>query len=141
MRNAIGKIIIIFAFLLIIPINVFADSCDYTTKAELNKFAYKVKAEYEFKTSDDGSTYFDVVIYNIVEDIYINYKSGEESRDSIGTNVAYIDTNSGTYRFSIPIPTNPYKYTFTVMTTKSGCEGVLRTFTLTIPIRNHDMYF
>lgn len=141
MRNVLGFLILGIISLFVIPNNVFADSCDYKTKAQLNKYAFNVKAEYEFKKREDGSTYFDIVIYNIVEDIYINYKSELEGNASIGTNVNYGESNSGTYRFSIPIPNESFDYIFYVRTTKEGCSGDLRKFNLSIPIRNayHDL--
>lgn len=141
MRNVLGFLILGMVSLFVIPNNVFADSCDYKVKAQLNKYAFNVKAEYEFKKNEDGSTYFDVIIYNIVPDIYINYKSELEGRTSIGKNVIYEETNSGTYKFSIPIPSQPFDYIIYVRTAKEGCAGDLRKFNLSIPIRNsyHDL--
>lgn len=141
MRNVLGFLILGLVSLFVIPDYVFADSCDYKEKAQLNKYAFNVKAEYEFKKNEDGSTYFDIIIYNIVPDIYVNYKSELEGRTSIGTNVIYEETNSGTYKFSIPIPTQSFDYTIYVRTAKEGCSGDLRKFNLSIPIRNsyHDL--
>lgn len=141
MRNVLGCFILsIISLFIVIPVN--AEDCDYRVKAELNKYAFNVRADYEFKTADDGSTYFDIVIYNIVENIYINYKSGLDGINSIGTNVSLSDTSNGAYRFSIPIPTKSYEYTFIVRSTIEGCSGDLRKFKLTIPIRNkyYDSY-
>ncbi len=141
MKKVLGFLILGLVSLFVIPTNVFADSCDYKLKAQLNKYAFNVKAEYEFKRSEDGNTYFDIVIYNIVEDIYVNYKSESEGNSSIGTNVTYAASNSGTYRFSIPIPNKSFDYVFYVRTTKEGCAGDLRKFNLSIPVRNsyHDL--
>lgn len=141
MRNVLVFLILSLFSLFVIPENVFADSCDYKQKAQLNKYAFNVKAEYEFKKNEDGSTYFDIIVYNIVSDIYVNYKSELEGNSSIGTNINYEATNSGTYRFSIPIPSKSFDYIFYVRTTKEGCAGDLRKFSLSIPIRNsyHDL--
>ena len=141
MKKVLGFLILGLVSLFVIPANVFADTCDYKLKAQLNKYAFNVKAEYEFKRSEDGNTYFDIVIYNIVEDIYVNYKSESEGNSSIGTNVTYAASNSGTYRFSIPIPNKSFDYVFYVRTTKEGCAGDLRKFNLSIPVRNsyHDL--
>ena len=63
MRNVLVFLFLGFISLFVIPTNVFADSCDYKLKAQLNKYAFNVKAQYEFKKNEDGSTYFDIVIY------------------------------------------------------------------------------
>lgn len=141
MKNVLGFLILGLFSLFVIPDNVFANSCDYKLKAQLNKYAFNVKAEYEFKKNEDGSTYFDIVVYNIVSDIYINYKSESEGNNSIGTNITYEESNSGTYKFSIPIPSKSFNYIFYVRTTKEGCAGDLRKFSLAIPVRNeyHDL--
>lgn len=141
MRNVLVFLILSLFSLFVIPESVFADSCDYKLKAQLNKYAFNVKAEYEFKKNEDGNTYFNVILYNIVPDIYINYKSELEGNSSIGTNVNYEATNGGTYEFSIPIPSKSFDYIFYIRTTKEGCAGDLRKFNLSIPIRNsyHDL--
>lgn len=141
MKKFLGCFILsIISLFIVSPVN--AEECDYRVKANLNKYAFNVKADYEFKESGDGTTYFDIVIYNIVDDIYVNYKSGLDDKSSMGINVSSMDATNGTYRFSIPIPTKSYKYTFVVRTTIEGCAGDLRKFTLTIPVRNiyHDTY-
>lgn len=139
MKNVLEFFILsIISLFIVIPVN--AEECDYGVKANLNKKAFNVQADYEFQTAGDGSTYFDIIIYNIVEEIYVNYQSELEGKNSMGTNVSLNDATNGTYRFSIPIPTKSYEYTFTIRTTIDGCSGDLRKFTLTIPIRNkyHD---
>lgn len=136
MKNVLGFFILsIISLFVFIPVH--AEECDYGIKANLNKSAFNVQANYEFKTAEDGSTYFDIIIYNIVEGIYVNYQSGLEGRNSVGTNVSLNDTTNGTYRFSIPIPTKSYEYTFIVRSTIEGCSGDLRKFTLKVPIRNN----
>ncbi len=140
MKNVLGCFILsIVSLFMVLPVN--AEECDYRVKANLNKNAFNVRADYEFKTANDGSTYFEISIYNVVDNIYVNYKSELEGKNSTGTNVSFIDTIDGTYRFSIPIPTKSYNLDFIVRTTVAGCSGDLRRFSLTIPIRNkyHDI--
>lgn len=141
MKNVLGFLILCVVSLFTVHVNALEQTCDFQKRAELNKYAFNVKAEYEFKKRDDGSTYFDIVLYNIVDSIYVNYKSENEGNDSAGVNVAAANTDNGTYRFSIPIPTSSFDYNFVVRTLDTGCPGNLRRFTLTIPIRNsfHDL--
>lgn len=141
MKKKLGYFILsIISLFIVSPVN--AEECDYGIKADLNKYAFNVKADYEFKDSGDGTTTIDIVIYNIVDDIYINYKSGIDDKASMGTNISSIDAANGTYRFNVPIPKKTYKYTFVVRTTIEGCAGDLRKFTLDVPIKNeyHDTF-
>lgn len=120
--------------------NVFAvdyndTTCNYNSKAHLNKLAYNVTASYEFKKAEDGTISFDISLYNIVDDIYVMY-SEKGSSDTSSVTVLPSMTNNGVYTFNVPNTTDIITYEITVRTLKFGCIDDIRKFTLIKPKRN-----
>lgn len=110
-------------------------TCNYNSKAHLNKLAYNVTASYEFKRAEDGKISFDISIYNIVDDIYVTYRN-KDLKEDVGTNVIPSMTKNGVYTFNVPDTENIITYEIVVRTLKFGCIDDIRKFTLVKPKRN-----
>ena len=105
-------------------------SCNYNSRAYLNKIASSVKASYDFKYESDGSISFDISVYNITDEIYVSYRSDlSEEETKIFASMA----SDGTYTFNVKDIDNIITYTFTVRSINYGCTHNIRTFTLIKP--------
>ena len=107
-------------------------TCNYNSRAYLNKLASNVKVSYDLKYEDDNSVSFDISIYNIVDDIYVSYKSGQGADVKVFASM----TTDGTYTFNVKDIDNIITYTFTVRSIKFGCTNDIRTLTLVKPKKN-----
>lgn len=107
-------------------------TCNYNSRAYLNKLASNVKVSYDLKYGDDNSVSFDISIYNIVDDIYVSYRSDEGTDTKVFANM----TNDGTYTFNVKDTNNIITYTFVVRSLKFGCINDIRTLTLVKPKKN-----
>lgn len=107
-------------------------TCNYNSRAYLNKLASNVKVSYDLKYEDDNSVSFDISIYNIVDDIYVSYKSGQGTDVKVFANM----TTDGTYTFNVKDTSNIITYTFVVRSIKFGCTNDIRTLTLVKPKKN-----
>lgn len=107
-------------------------TCNYESKAYLNKLASNVKVAYDFKYEDDGSISFNVSIYNIVDDLYISYRSDDSNEEKVFANM----TTDGIYTFNVKDTENIINYKFIVRSLRFGCIGDIRTITLIKPKKN-----
>lgn len=107
-------------------------TCNYDSRAYLNKLASSVKAAYDFKYEADGTVSFDISIYNIVEDVYVSYRTDKGGEQRVFANMA----TDGVYTFNVKDIDNIVTYTFTVRSLKFGCTHDIRTFTLIKPKKN-----
>ena len=120
-------------FLLMSNVSAAEDTtCNYDSRAYLNKLASNVKASYDFKYESDGSVSFDISIFNIVEDLYVAYRADSGSEEKVFASM----TSDGTYTFNVKDTDNIVTYTFIVRSMKFGCSHDIRTFTLTKPRKN-----
>lgn len=116
---------------------VKAATCDYKYRAEAAKTAKNVTASYEIKTNESGGTYVAITVYNVVDDIYVNYSSsGGSSYDSPKNIFKYDLPESGVYVINDYDNENIKKYTFKVYSMNPECKNLLRSFTLTKPKYN-----
>lgn len=115
-------------------------TCNYTSKAYINKLAFNVTASYDINTveNEDGteSYSFNINIYNITNDIYINIKDESNPKDA-GTIVLPSETSNGTFSFTTDNIKSIVKYKFEVRTNKFGCTSTIRSFVLVKPKWNH----
>lgn len=107
-------------------------TCNYNSKAYLNKLASNVNVAYDFKYETNGTVTFDISVYNIVEDLYISYKAENSNEEKIFANM----TTDGTYTFNVKDIDNIINYTFIVRSLKFGCTHDIRTITLVKPKKN-----
>lgn len=107
-------------------------TCNYNSRAYLNKLASNVKVSYDLKYGDDNSVSFDISIYNIVDDIYVSYRSDEGTDTKVFASM----TTDGTYTFNVKDTNNIITYTFVVRSLKFGCINDIRTLTLVKPKKN-----
>lgn len=107
-------------------------TCNYNSRAYLNKLASNVKVSYDLKYEEDNSVSFDISIYNIVDDIYVSYRTNDE----IDTKVFASMATDGTYTFNVKDTSNIITYTFVVRSIKFGCTNDIRTLTLVKPKKN-----
>ena len=107
-------------------------TCNYNSRAYLNKLASNIKVSYDLKYEADNSVSFDISIYNIVDDIYVSYRTS----DGTDTKVFASMTTDGTYTFNVKDIDNIMTYTFTVRSIKFGCTNDIRTLTLVKPKKN-----
>lgn len=129
-------IIVTFLFICdnVLAVDYSDTTCNYNSKAYLNKLAYEVDASYSLKQDDNGNYSFDISIYNIVEDIYITYNVEDEIAT---TTVLPSETTNGVYTFNVADTTSIITYEITVRTLNFGCIDDIRKFTITKPKRNN----
>lgn len=123
---------------IILANNVSAEedtTCNYNSKAYLNKLAYNVTANYQIRRDDSGKYYFEISIYNITEDIYIKMISTKNNVTE-ETQIIPQMTNNGIYTFKVDDIESIITYDLIVRTYKYGCTHDLRKLTLIKPKRN-----
>lgn len=149
MRKYVKYIFCVLMSLTLVVSNVCAEettkedtTCNYASKAYLNKLAGSVTASYEFVYDKDGKVSFDISLYNITEEIYISVTP------TIGKTVkgeSFEIFNSMTegnkYTFHVDNIEDVITYDFIVRSTKFGCIHDIRKFSLKKPRKNkfHDM--
>lgn len=113
-------------------------TCNYNSKAYLNKLAGKVEAAVNFKYEEDGSVSFDISLYNIRDEVYVVI---EDSMTKESFNVFPSTSTNGTYTFNVKDTSSIIKYTITVRTLSFGCNHDIRKFYVTKPKKNviHDL--
>lgn len=113
------------------------ETCDYKTRAELNKLAANVTASYEIEKSENGSNVFKITVYNVVENLFVSV-TDEEETFSLTITPAHL--TNGVYTFEVANDTDVIKYNFAVRSLIQGCTGDLKKFSLIKPKKNkyHD---
>ena len=145
----INLIISIFIITFISFNNVYALSCSNSEVKDLNATASYVKASYEvfdkstkkeFVYNDNSKIYsfpnysFEITLYNITEDIYVNVKDDITKKE---ISVNYSNIRDGKYVITNDDFGRIYKYTFEIMSAKSDCYGQkVKTITLVKPKYN-----
>lgn len=137
-----GKVIglLLVLFVVFVPAvkaeNNTANKCDYKEKAEKRKLAANVKVAYDIKQRDDGTYYIEIFIYNIVDDLYVQYHSKANTVVSSNTYVFSRDTDAnGVYSFIDEDVSTIKTYNFSVHS-KGNCSDELKSLTLTKPKYN-----
>ena len=149
-------ILSILTFVLIIG-NAKAAACDYEEKAQLNKEAANVKANYEIKErvvdrseytvpdsvlgTDEEATYehkvdyMQVNILNITKNMYVEVTNDSDKDTKTYT---YADTTDGNLSFDRYDVSTLVKYTIKIYASKeTGCSGnALKTLYLSLPRYN-----
>ena len=119
-------------------------SCNYASRAYLNKMAGSVTASADFKYDKSGKVSFAITIYNISEDIYILVTPNNRNKDATkGETIEIFPamTENNQYTIVEENITDIIDYEIVVRTTKYGCVHDIRKFTVTKPKKNkfHDM--
>ncbi|MCH5166603.1 MAG: hypothetical protein J1F35_01800 [Erysipelotrichales bacterium] len=132
----IFRFLVVITFFTCFSLNVYAEedtTCNYSSKATLQKSAYNVDANYTIKKDENGSFYFEISVYNITDDIYAvvtNDINGEEVQ--IYNNI----TTNNNYSFNIYDTTTIVNYVVHVRAIKYGCNDELRKIRITKPRYN-----
>lgn len=116
-------------------VNYDDTTCNYTSKAYVNKLAYNVTTSYEIITTEDNSYYLELSIYNIVDDIYVTIKNENDKNDA-GKSILPSETKNGVYTIRIDDVSNVETYNINVRTLKFGCTSNIRSFSWTKPKLN-----
>lgn len=132
----ISVLTIFLSVIFVTNVNAEEDTtCNYNSKAYLNKLAYNVTANYSIRQDEVGKYYIQVNIYNITEDIYI-YMTSTKNTKMEEMQILPQMTNNGTYNFRVDDIDNIITYELKVRTYKYGCTGDLRKITVVKPKRN-----
>lgn len=138
------KYILIFLLILFIfPCTCYAaknNGCSYTDIAELNKIAYSVKGNYDFKYDAKGNVTFNITVYNVIDGVYLIIESKNPTVPFYQV-VTPNSTRGGTYTFNVNNTTDIVEYKVTVSSDRESCVKNLRTFSIIKPKRNpyHDL--
>ncbi len=128
-ETAMKKVIKYFLLLIICTLTFIgntkaADSCDYKTKANLNKLASQVMSSYEIK-KEGNREYFEITINNIVSDLYLIVEPSSTTLKQ-GVELAPFEiynsmTKNGTYTFKVTNTTDVINYNIRIRSTVEGC--------------------
>ncbi len=112
-------------------------SCDYKTRAELNKLAASITASYDIEKTSDGKYIFKFAVYNVVENLFVSI-TDEAGTFSLVVTPAHL--TNGVYTFNIENDTDVIRYNFVVRSLIPDCSGDLKKFTVVKPKKNkyHD---
>lgn len=122
-----------FIFIPFVKVDAEDMTCNYASKALLNKVAGKVTASYEFKYDTNNNVSFNISIYNITEDIYVTVE-----KDGIPLiDINYNMTKNGMFTFNDRNTDTIIKYDFIIKPAKYNCIHDLRKITVTKPKRNN----
>ncbi len=112
-------------------------SCDYKTRAELNKLAASITASYDIEKTSDGKYIFKFAVYNVVENLFVSI-TDEAGTFSLVVTPAHL--TNGVYAFNIENDTDVIRYNFVVRSLIPDCSGDLKKFTVVKPKKNkyHD---
>lgn len=112
-------------------------SCDYKTRAELNKLAASVTASYDIEKREDGRYIFKFTVYNVVENLFVSVTNEAETLSLV---ITPAHLTNGVYTFNIENDTDVIRYNFVVRSLIQNCTGDLKKFTVIKPKRNkyHD---
>lgn len=113
-------------------------TCNYASRAYLNKLAGSVKASYDFKYENDGSISFDISIYNITEELYLTVASSGKTSSVNESSFEILPSmvKDNKYTFNVKDSTNIIKYEFIIKTLKFGCTHDIKKITLVKPKKN-----
>ena len=116
-----------------------ADSCDYKTKANLNKLAAQVTASYEINKSGNNE-YFEITIENVVSELYLIVEPSSRTLKT-GTELATFEiynsmTKNGSYTFKVTNTTDIISYNIRIRSTIEGCTHDVFAITLIKPRKN-----
>lgn len=116
-----------------------ADTCDYKTKANLNKLASQVTVSYEIK-KENNQEYFEISLNNIVSDLYLIVEPSSKTLKN-GTELATFEiynsmTNNGTYTFKVTNTTDVITYNIRIRSTIEGCTHDVFVITQIKPRKN-----
>jgi len=139
---------------LVLSINVYADTCKQEELSNLNKVANNIKVNYEiiankvtvpkldedFETELEGefaeitSEKIKISVYNLDKDIYIIQTDDKSSEKKV---INYVDTDNGTYSFETNDIYDYTKYQFAVYSNITTCDATLiKTINYTKPKLN-----
>jgi len=127
MKRVLFLILICFSFIS----STYALECSAKEKVKLTSNATKITASYEFKTDENGESYFLITAYNIDENTFLSY-TDEYGRIQSLVNLNHVDPSFKDYNTE-----SVFRYQFDIYVTGSeGCVSKVRTFTLIKPKRN-----
>lgn len=127
MKRVLFLLLICFSFIS----STYALECSAKEKVKLTSNATKITASYEFKTDENGESYFLITAYNIDENTFLSY-TDEYGRIQSLVNLNHVDPSFKDYNTE-----SVFRYQFDIYVTGSeGCVSKVRTFTLIKPKRN-----
>lgn len=109
-------------------------TCSYSDKAELNKMAYNVTANYTLNYDEENNPSFNISIYNITGDLYVEIKS--DNREGYGDVIHPNETKGGVFTFNDATIDKIVTYTITVRSSRKGCIQDIRKFSVVKPMKN-----
>lgn len=140
MKKVIKYFLLLIICTLISISNIYAaDSCDYKTKANLNKLAAQVTSSYEIK-KEGNNEYFEITIENIVSDLYLIVEPSSKTLKQ-GTELATFEiynsmTKNGSYTFKVTNTTDVISYNIRIRSTIEGCTHDVFAITQIKPRKN-----
>lgn len=140
MKKIIMTLLILFFMFPCVCYAAKDNGCSYDDLAKLNKLAYSVKGNYDFKYDDKGNVTFNISVYNVIDGIYVTIQSEDPLHDFYAV-VTPQSTRGGTYTFNVDNTTDIIKYKVTVASGLDNCVKNIRTFEIVKPKRNeyHDL--
>ena len=124
-----------------------SNKCSYKQKYDLRQEANNIKAVYDIKKDDNGNDYIEITVYNLTEDLYIDYEitypgvSREDYKDyknyDENTVITYYDLNEdGVYIFKDFDNYFVKNYKFSIGDANGKCGSGLKTITVLKPKYN-----
>lgn len=135
MKKLLGFLIIIASFF-IISLNAYAEEdtkCNYKSKAELSKAAYNADANYAIRTDANGNYYFEILLYNITDEIYAVITNDINDEEIIVYNNM---TTNNNYKFEVHDTATVINYVVHIRATKYGCNDEFRKINISKPRYN-----
>lgn len=135
MKRFYGFFVVIIIFTCFIT-NVYAEedtTCNFSSKASLQKSAYSVEMSPTIKKDASGNYYFEISVYNVTDDIYVTVTNDINDENLIISNEI---TTNNSYSFTVYDIESIINYEFHVGALKYGCTDELRKISYVKPRYN-----